>query len=148
MTIQINAMAATSGSITSTVSVSCNQPDPNPSNNVASVVLPAQANNSNLPPSATDDFGESADGTPVTINVLANDSDPNGDPFTISLESTSPGGVVTVNLDNTISFTPDPGFNGVYQSAYNVSDGKGGNASANVQINVTQLNTDKPVKTP
>jgi VCBS repeat-containing protein len=85
--------------------------------------------------------------TDITIHVLNNDSDPDGDALTIS-ETTDPGhGSITVNDDGTITYTPDDNYNGDDQFTYTVSDGHGGTDTATVYVNVTPVN-DAPVAAP
>lgn len=87
-------------------------------------------------PDAKDDYATTAYNTAVTINVLANDSDPNCDKLTISGTPTSGQGTVTVNADGTLTFTPNPGFSGAATIKYTVSDGRGGYDTATVSVTV------------
>jgi len=97
----------------------------------------------NDPPVATDDSATTPEDTPVTIAVLANDSDVDvGD--TLSVTSVSDPSKATINEDNTVTYNPDPDFNGPASFTYEVSDGKGGIATATVTIDVTAVN-DAPV---
>ncbi|PIE46407.1 MAG: hypothetical protein CSA44_00005, partial [Gammaproteobacteria bacterium] len=73
------------------------------------------------------------------INVLGNDSDPDGDPLTVT-SATSPDGTVTINPDGTLNFTPTPDFNGDTTITYTISDGKGGTDTATVYITVNPVN--------
>lgn len=100
----------------------------------------------NDPPLATDDRGNSPSGRPLVIRVLDNDRDPDGDPLTITSIAgvavvpgstvTLPSGKVTLNADGTLSFVPNPGFKGDVLFPYEISDGHGGTAMANVIITV------------
>lgn len=83
------------------------------------------ATEAEVPPVAGDDsFGAQIDQT-LTIPVadlLANDTDANGDPLTVTAVSNAMNG--TVSLDNgTVTFTPDIGFEGQASFDYTVSDG-------------------------
>ncbi len=91
----------------------------------------------NAAPVATaDDVATTAD-TPVTITVLANDRDPNGDPLTVTSATTpAAGGTAVVNPDGTVTYTPPPGFAGTDTFTYTVSDGAGGTATATVRVEV------------
>lgn len=91
----------------------------------------------NLPPVANDDTATTAVDTPVTIAILANDSDPDGDTLFIIGTPTSPDGTVVVNPDGTITFTPEPGFVGDATINYLISDGNGGTDPAVVTVTVT-----------
>ncbi len=101
----------------------------------------------NDPPVATDDSGRSPDGGAVTLRPLLNDSDPDGDPLTVSaiggqavtVGATVPvtGGVVRVNADGSLTFTPNPGVQGLVSFQYTISDGKGGTSTATIRVDVT-----------
>ncbi len=82
-------------------------------------------------------------GTSAPIAVLPNDIDIDGDPLTVTAAS-SPNGVVTINPDQTLSFTPAANFNGPTTINYTVSDGQGGTSTATVFVSVTAVN-DLPV---
>ena len=99
----------------------------------------------NLPPIAADDLGLiTAEDTPITFNVLDNDSDPNGDVLTVTGTGLLENGSVDVSADGNITFTPDQNFNGTGRFQYAISDGNGGTDTAFVEIEVTPLN-DAPV---
>jgi large repetitive protein len=100
----------------------------------------------NDPPVATNDTATTAEDTPATLNVLGNDSDVDGDPLTVT-SATSPDGQVTINPDGTITFSPNPNFNGTTTITYTISDGQGGHATATVTLTVTPVN-DPPVANP
>ena len=87
-----------------------------------------------LPPMARDDDVTTTINTPVTIPVIDNDYDPNGDVLTI-IGMTSPSyGTVVKNDDQTITYTPDDNFLGTDQFQYTISDGNGGQDVATVTI--------------
>ncbi|HZR24637.1 MAG TPA: MBG domain-containing protein, partial [Vicinamibacterales bacterium] len=93
----------------------------------------------NQPPVAVNDVASTFSGTPVTINVLANDSDPDHNTLTVTGTSNGPGsGSAAVNGDNTVTYSPNPGFAGVDVFTYSISDGHGGTASATVTVTVTK----------
>ena len=89
----------------------------------------------NDPPVAVDDVATVAEDGSVTIPVLANDSDPDGDPLTVT-SATSPDGTVTINPDGTLSFTPNPNFNGPTTITYTVTDPSGATDTATVAVTV------------
>ena len=74
------------------------------------------------------------------LDVLANDSDPEGDTLSIEGTPTAANGTVTVNTDGTINYTPNAGFAGTDTIAYSVSDGNGGSANGTVAISVAPAN--------
>lgn len=86
-------------------------------------------------PITVDDVAGTNLGTPVTVAVLANDSDPDGDPLEV-VEASSPFGDVTINDDGTLTFTPEDGFFGDAVVNYTVADGNGGTAPAVVAVTV------------
>ena len=97
------------------------------------VVIPATPT-STVAPIAADDKVETARNTPVTINVLANDT-PNG--ATTPNVVTSPlNGTAVVNPDGTIEYTPNTGFVGTDRLVYILCNA-GGCATATVNIEVT-----------
>jgi hypothetical protein len=80
-----------------------------------------------LPPVANPDLAETDEDTFVDIPVLANDSDPNGDPLVVTGGS-APNGTVTVNPDGTIRYTPNPDYNGLDTITYTIEDPAGNTA--------------------
>lgn len=100
--------------------------------------------NTNNPPVAGDDSAETTINNPVTIDVLANDSDPDGDPLTVDSITIEPEhGSVTINEDNTITYTPDFAFLGSDSFDYQISDGNGGTDTAMVPITVNAVSVPK-----
>lgn len=97
----------------------------------------------NNPPIASDDFAATDEDMSVWLDVLANDSDPDGDlPMVWSIDWTS-GGTAYINWDETIIFTPDPNFNGTASFGYTITDGYDF-ASAVANITVNPIN-DAPI---
>ena len=78
----------------------------------------------NDPPFANDDAGVGQYNDPIEGNLLANDSDPNGDPLTINTTPVSEptNGTVVINSDGTYEYTPDPDFVGNDSFTYEVCD--------------------------
>ncbi len=93
----------------------------------------------NAAPNANDDTATTNEDQSITIPVLANDSDPDGDPLTVT-EATSPDGDVTINPNGTITFTPDPDFNGTTSITYTVADPDGLEDTASVDVTVVSVN--------
>jgi hypothetical protein len=103
--------------------------------NVATVTVKMQSVNSL--PNGVDDTAETAKNTPVTISVLSNDVDPDGDKLSVDSITTMPGsGSAEINTDGTITYSPDTDFVGTDSFIYEVTDGNGGNAKATVSITV------------
>ncbi len=89
----------------------------------------------NSPPVAVNDSATTASNTPVTLSVLTNDNDPDGNTISITSATTAIGGTVTANT-NSVTFAPDLGFSGVTTFSYTISDG---NATATASVSVTVL---------
>lgn len=91
----------------------------------------------NQAPVAGDDTAITSFNTPVTINVLANDSDPDGDALSSTI-TTSPGfGTITVASDQSVTYVPNFDFSGTDTFTYEISDGQGGTATATVTVAVS-----------
>jgi hypothetical protein len=88
----------------------------------------------NRNPVAVDDTATTVNGFPVTINVLANDSDPDGDPLTVTGVTDPPNGTAVNNGDGTVTYTPDCGFFGIDSFDYTISDGQGGTDTGTVTV--------------
>ncbi len=77
-----------------------------------------------LPPVAVPDFATTPLGTSVTIIVLANDSDPNGLPLTVTaMPPHNAAATATVNANGTITYKPDPELAGVDTFTYTINNG-------------------------
>ncbi|MEP1014385.1 MAG: Ig-like domain-containing protein [Paracoccaceae bacterium] len=100
-------------------------------------------NNIGQAPVAADDVATTDEDTPVEIDVLTNDSDPDGDTLTVTT-ATSPDGTVTINPDGTLTFTPDADFNGETTITYTVTDPNGNEDTGSVAVTVNPID-DAPV---
>ena len=81
--------------------------------------------------------------TSVTISVLNNDSDPDGD--SLIVDSVINGAIgITTHDGTTVTYTPNPNLNGLDSFTYTISDGNSGTSTATVNINVVNQN-DPPV---
>lgn len=92
----------------------------------------------NNAPVAGDDVATTAINTPLTVAVLANDTDRDGNALTLTgatLANPAQGSVV-VNPDGTLTFTPASNVSGPIAITYTVADGQGGSASATVTVTV------------
>jgi Bacterial Ig domain len=88
---------------------------------------------SNKAPNTLADNAATPRGKAVTINVLANDSDPNGDALTITAVSRPQFGSATTNGQN-VTYTPNVGFAGQDSFSYFVSDGHGNTTAGSVTV--------------
>jgi uncharacterized repeat protein (TIGR03803 family) len=88
----------------------------------------------NRPPIAVDDVGVLT-GESVTVNVLTNDFDADGDTLSVtSIEDEPSFGTAEVQTDGTIVYTPEPGDFEGDSFTYKVSDLRGGSTVATVTI--------------
>lgn len=115
--------------------------DGNGGTDTATVTITVVAVIVNNPPSAVDDNAEAAQGTAVNFNVLANDSDPDGDDLTLSITTPPEHGSATVTGNNRIRYTPDAGYTGADSIVYTVDDGNGATDTATVSIQVVSSNS-------
>ncbi|HEY7160444.1 MAG TPA: Ig-like domain-containing protein, partial [Acidobacteriota bacterium] len=93
----------------------------------------------NQPPVANPDSANTSESTPVTIDVLSNDSDPDGDPIHVVNVTNPQNGSAVINPDDTITYTPNSTFTGTDSFDYTIDDGHGGTASASVTITVADI---------
>ncbi len=89
----------------------------------------------NQPPVASDDSATTPADTPVVIDVLANDTDPNGDPLTVDSVTQGGNGAVT-NNGGDVTYSPNASWTGVDTFTYTVTDGNGGFDTAAVTVTV------------
>ena len=83
-------------------------------------------------PVANNDTAATAIDTPVVINVVANDTAPDGnlDPQSVAIATNPASGGLVNHFDGTVTYTPSAGFFGTDAFAYTVKDGQG--AASNV----------------
>ena len=90
----------------------------------------------NTKPVAVADSTSTPYGTPVTLSVLGNDSDADGNTLTItSITQPASGGVASI-AGGKIIFSPSTSFSGSAVFSYTISDGLGGSATASVTVTV------------
>ncbi len=68
--------------------------------------------------------------------MLANDSDPDGDPLTVTATTRPAHGSVVINADRTVTYTPSARFQGTDTFRYTASDGRGATTTATVTVTV------------
>jgi uncharacterized repeat protein (TIGR01451 family) len=130
--LTLNVTATSRATITNFASAGSPVFDPDPANNLSAPAITAITNR---PPVAANDSASTPKNIPVTIPVLANDSDPDGDALTIISVSPTNG---TANIVGTnVVFTPATNFIGAATAGYTISDGHGGTSSALITISVT-----------
>ena len=101
----------------------------------------------NAAPVAVDDAATVNSGSLVSVAVLANDTDSDGElnPGSVAITVTPQHGSATVNADGTVTYTPQAGFTGSDSVAYTVQDDQGGlSAPATLRITVTAAPVPPP----
>ena len=94
----------------------------------------------NHPPVATDDsLTTTEDAGPAAVNVLANDTDADGNALTITSITDPPHGTAAIGAGGNVSYTPDAGYNGHDAFDYAISDGAGGTDSGSVAVTVSPV---------
>ncbi|MCB0080890.1 MAG: cadherin-like domain-containing protein, partial [Caldilineaceae bacterium] len=74
--------------------------------------------------------------TTVTIPVLGNDNDVDGDVLTVVTTTQPVSGLVAINLDQTLTFTPALDFSGAVTFTYTIQDAANITATATVTVHV------------
>lgn len=100
----------------------------------------------NAPVAANDSYTVAGGGTlsAASPGVLANDSDPDGDPITAVLASGPAHGVLTLNANGAFTYVPASGYSGADSFSYRDSDGLLTGNTAVVSITVTAPVANKP----
>ena len=102
----------------------------------------------NPAPEARDDTTATTYGKAVTVDLLANDTDPDGDPITVVLASV-PASQGTIVFDGTNwVFIPARGFEGTATISYTIRDQDGGTSSATHSVVVAKEEPFSPLPTP
>jgi len=92
----------------------------------------------NVAPTAANDGATTEQDMAIVVDVLANDTDSDGflDTTTVTIVSPASNGGTVVNPDGTVTYTPDPGFNGGDSFSYTVDDDDGATSNTAV-VSVT-----------
>lgn len=91
----------------------------------------------NQAPVAVDDAVETAEDTTTTVDLTANDVDPDGDLLRAVIVSGPTNGSLLANGDGTFTYTPNPDFYGADSFTYAVTDGLATSSTATVAVNVS-----------
>ncbi len=91
--------------------------------------------NANDAPVAAADNATTLENTPVTIDVLNNDYDADGDTLTVVSATNGTYGSV-INNGSNVTYTPALNFTGTDSFNYTISDGNGGTDTATVDVTV------------
>jgi hypothetical protein len=95
----------------------------------------------NSPPNAVGDSVATDEDVPILIDVLANDTDVDGNPLSITAVGTAGHGTVVIESGK-LRYTPNENFFGTDSFTYDISDGFGGVSSAQVDITIASVNDD------
>lgn len=108
----------------------------------SSTVTEGEIEFDNEQPVANDDaFSVETDSVDNVLDVLANDTDPDGDPLSIVDVSQPSNGQADVS-NGTVVYTPASGFEGTDTFTYTIDDGFDGQDSATVSVAVQSPNQD------
>ncbi|MEQ1599232.1 MAG: retention module-containing protein, partial [Methylotenera sp.] len=122
-------------------------------NGTAANVDPTVTPVNDAPIANPDTLNIDEDTTNIPLNLLANDSDPdgttptiqsiNGVPFALGISIPVPNGTVNISATGVITFTPDADFDGTINFPYVITDGVT-TANSTVTVNVAPVN-DAPI---
>jgi sugar lactone lactonase YvrE len=100
----------------------------------------------NQSPTPVEDTLVTREDTPGSVNVLANDSDVDGDAVTVTAAANGARGTVTCAAAGTCTYSPSKDYNGTDSFTYTVTDSRGATATGTTRVTVTPV--DDPVATP
>ena len=103
-----------------------------PSSMQATVTVEGGGNN---PPMANDDVATTTEDPPVSIDVLVNDFDADGDPLSVTDVGRPSNGTATTN-GFSVTYTPNVNFVGTDVFDYEIGDGRGGFGTATISVDV------------
>jgi len=90
----------------------------------------------NALPVANADDAVAQEDTALDIDVAGNDTDPDNDPLDVTAVTQPLNGTASINADGTVRYTPSTGFRGNDGFTYTISDGRGGTAIGDVDVQV------------
>lgn len=96
---------------------------------------PAAANRA---PAARDDVASTVQGVILKTNVLANDTDPDGDALSLVRSGSPDHGRAVCAPSGLCTYTPGTGFAGTDSFSYSVTDGRGASEFATARISVRE----------
>jgi len=98
----------------------------------------------NRPPIANNFYAATIQNSPITIPIeklLFSAADPDADPLALlSFATPTPNGGSLVRASSELTYTPPTGFIGLDSCLYTVTDGRGGSASAFINIQIRSAN--------
>jgi uncharacterized delta-60 repeat protein/uncharacterized repeat protein (TIGR01451 family) len=138
VTLSIHVTLSQVGRITNTVGVTPANEDPRSDNNAASATI--EARSPNVPPVSQNDTVVMNEDSVVVINVLANDTDANGDNLAVKKHTVPSMGALTLSADGTFMYAPSADAYGIDTFSYEATDGLAVGALATVSITILPVN--------
>lgn len=92
------------------------------------------------PPEAVEDFAITTKNAPVLIDVLANDTDPDGDTVQLVSVEAPAFGSATATAGSQVLYQPKPHWSGADHFSYRITDGHGGEATGTINVQVKPVN--------
>ena len=99
---------------------------------------------SNPTPSAGDDTFSTPQDTALVAVVTANDSDPDGDALSYTLDTGASNGTASIDSAGQFTYTPNAGYTGPDSFTYTVTDADGASTTATVNLTVTAAGNAPP----
>jgi VCBS repeat-containing protein len=90
-------------------------------------------------PVAVNDIASTPQNTVVAINVITNDSDPDGNPLSVVAFTQPAHGTVLMTGAGVIAYSPFNGYLGADSFSYTITDGLGGTNSAMLDVTITAV---------
>ncbi|MDE0362471.1 MAG: tandem-95 repeat protein [Rhodospirillaceae bacterium] len=106
----------------------------------AKVEVAIKVTDLNEAPGAVDDEAVTPEDQVVTVDVLANDSDPDGDRLQVRSVTEAANGAVRLVSGDRVTYTPEADFHGADSFTYVASDGRGLTDTARVTVMVLPIN--------
>ncbi len=98
----------------------------------------------NRPPIARDDEAQTRVDRPIDVDVLINDTDPNGDVLVVTaIEPAGGEALIDIAPDGrSVQVSPAAGYTGLVRFGYTITDGRDASASATVTVDVRPSSGD------
>ncbi len=123
-------------------------PSPAPTPTPSPTPTPAPTPAVNRTPVANADvYTVTAGSSANSFNVLANDTDADGDVLSVITVSNPAHGIATIS-GKAVLYTPTAGYTGADNFSYTVTDGKGANAAGAVTVTISPTAAPTPTPTP
>ena len=106
----------------------------------ASATVRVAVGAANRPPIASTARVATLASQPVTVDLLAGASDPDGDPLLLTALGLPAHGTLAIGEGGRVTYTPNNDFEGTDRFTYTVADGRGGTALGEVEIVVSLPN--------